>query len=54
MFRFPSLVVFHRTSPRSIYPSFFWDYFSSIITADEFSIVSICSYLLAIQTICEP
>ncbi|MFS7904936.1 hypothetical protein Hanom_Chr01g00041871 [Helianthus anomalus] len=54
MFRFPCLIVFHRTSPRSINPSEFWGFFSSIITADDLSIVSVCSYLLGIQTICQP
>ncbi|MFS7970454.1 hypothetical protein Hanom_Chr09g00821221 [Helianthus anomalus] len=54
MFKFPSLIMFHRISPKSINPSEFWGFFSSIIRANGLSIVSVCSYRLGIQTICQP
>ncbi|MFS8015418.1 hypothetical protein Hanom_Chr15g01356201 [Helianthus anomalus] len=54
MFRFPCLIVFHRTSLKSINPSELWGFFSSIIRANDLSIVSVCSYRLGIQTICQP
>ncbi|KAF5784405.1 putative transcription factor B3-Domain family [Helianthus annuus] len=53
MFEFPCLIIFDRRSRKSIKPDDFWCVFSSILRANDLSIISVCSQGFGIQTICQ-
>ncbi|KAJ0534175.1 putative transcription factor B3-Domain family [Helianthus annuus] len=53
MFQFPCLIIFDRKSRKSIKPDDFWCVFSSILRANDLSIISVCSQGFGIQTICQ-
>ncbi|MFS7930280.1 hypothetical protein Hanom_Chr04g00342381 [Helianthus anomalus] len=54
MIQFPCLIMFHLISPKSINPYQFCGFFSSILRANDLSIISVCSHRFGIQTICQP
>ncbi|MFS7951961.1 hypothetical protein Hanom_Chr07g00601411 [Helianthus anomalus] len=54
MFHFPCLIIFDRISRKSINPYEFWCFFSSILRANDLSIISVCSQGFGLQTICQP